>query len=181
MTLCPNCGGTLAANPDRCSSCGYRPELAREYLWRYAGGGAIVVAGFAAGAAGVWIEGAGPGHWSRAHPGLFPLAPCPPGFEWLALVVAGIALTGSGLALTRARNSAWVLLAAALAGEAAWAIRVLAAARGAPSAAWAATGALSLEVLLLVLLARIRLAIRRAPRTEFSVRQGAGRNPESPP
>jgi hypothetical protein len=166
MLHCPNCSAPVNAEPISCPLCGYRSELAGEYLWIYLGGSAFLLLGFLLGVTGVAIEGAGPEHWSSPYRGWFPFAPWPESYHWLGVLIAGIALTVGGLGITRRWRSAWIFLVALTAYEAALALL-------------AALGPVSRETLgarpmiffvlattLVLLLLRVGLAFRRTPRRD---------------
>ena len=165
MLHCPNCNAPVDSEPVRCRRCGYRSEMAREYLWLYLGGGAITLLGFAHGVAGVLAEGAGPDHWSRGYRGWFPLEPWPAEHHWLGFLVVGIALTLCGLGITRRRREAWLCALFVGMYQMIWTVAHVVGAnleqgRGVADALRIAL-ALALEGLLLLLSARIALALRR--------------------
>jgi hypothetical protein len=145
--------------------CGYRSEEGGEYAWIYLGGGAILLAGFLAGAAGVLAEGAGPGHWSRVWAPWFPLVPWPESHHWLAFLVVGIGLTVGGLGITRRRRAAWAFTLILILYELALAARAAVSpeAAGGPPPRGAALFVLVASALLGALTARIGLALHRTP------------------
>jgi hypothetical protein len=176
---CPNCGQPVDATPVHCPLCGYQSKLWQEYFWLYAGGGAVVLAGIALGAIGVWVEGSSPGHWSETLRGWFPLGPWPGSHHWLAFVVEGIVLTIAGLGLTRRKRSAAVLLLGISAWEAAWTIRRLASGDAELGSSLPAALLLTVECVLLALGLRLVVALWRTPaRDATALQRGAARRGE---
>jgi hypothetical protein len=175
---CPNCGAPAEGPPVSCRLCGYRSEIAPEYLWLYGGGGCITLLGFALGAAGVASEGARPGHWSERCQGWFPLWPWPASYHWLSLLVAGIAFTLIGLGITRRRRVAWLALLCLCGYQAVLAALALAGLRGGPGVRGVAVLVLLAEILLLALAARLGFAFRRTPPRDIVRLQKALRGEE---
>src|SRR5690606_24256873 len=158
----PNCSAEVRHDVAECPRCGYRPELAREYFWLYAGGLVVIAGGFALGILSLIIGNPGPDHWSRPLEGWFPLAPLG-GQRWIAFLSAGVLFTLAGLGLTRHRWSAWWLLVLLLVWELGWTARKLITGEpGEPNFALAAA-LLATELLGLALAARLALALRRTP------------------
>ena len=168
VQTCPICNSSVDSAPIACSVCGYRSDLAREYLWLYAGGIVFAGIGFLLGILGVFSEGRSPQHWTSITAGWFPLWPWPAGYHWLAFLVAGIVFTVGGLGLTRHRRFAWVGLAVFLFYEFGL---VLAAGSGiltAPEAGhlpWVLAG---VAATLFALLLRVGIALYRTPRRDVS-------------
>ncbi len=159
---CPNCN-TPADSDFPCRVCGYAPELAREFLWLYLGGVALCTTGFAIGAFGVFIEGSGPDHWSRALIGWYPLAPWPSGHHWLSFLVVGILLTMSGLAITRRRKGGWLTALLLTLYQVAWIGAALAGAVSTEASGTKPIVPMAIHSSLLLLLVRIGAALRRTP------------------
>ena len=180
MLLCPNCGSPVDSAPVRCARCGYRSEMAGEYFWLYAGGCIVILAGFLLGALGIAIEGAPPGHWSRTFDGWFPIAPWPSSHRFLAYLVLGVALTGCGLGITRRKPAAWLALLAIALYELAMTVPMLPPLRGEHGGSRWVVVVLGGEILLLLLAARMGIALRRTPRA-FCHRHSAAGHRESPP
>lgn len=171
MPPCPNC--SLAAEEEilACPRCGYRPELAREYLWIYLGGCGVVFLGFVVGAVGIACEGVGPRHWSHVFHGWYPLFPWPANYTWLGFLLVGIVLTGCGLGITRQKRPACIGLAGLGAYESTLSGLALVGVLENSAAATAAAMTLVIAIALTLLACRLGLAFRRTPARNFSVRQ----------
>jgi len=160
---CPNCSGTVERQPIACDACGYRSDMAPEYLWLYAFGGVVLLVGLAIGIAGVAIQDSAPGAASEALEGWFPLGPWPRDAHWLAVLVDGIALTLVGMGLTRRFRSAFWCGLALVAFELVFTGRKWLLGAPPPSAPALAGSLLAVEVVFLVVLLRVGLALHRTP------------------
>ncbi len=160
---CPNCSGTVERQPIVCDACGYRSDMASEYLWLYAVGGFVLLLGMATGVAGVMIQGNARGAASGALEGWFPLGPWPRDFHWLAVLVAGILLTLVGMGLTRRFRSAYWAGLVLVVFEIVFTGRKLVAEAPPPQAPALAGTLLAVEVVFLAVLVRVGIALRRTP------------------
>ena len=168
---CPNCGEPVESEPVHCPVCGYQSHMAREFLWLYAGGGALGLVGIAVGITGVVVEGSGPAGWSRALAGWFPLGPWPAAWHWLAMIVAGIVLSMIGLGLTRrSRPAAWSLFALVT-----WEFIWVGCELFTETPLAAVVSVLLWESLLATLAARFVVALRRTPRRDAGLLQESAR------
>lgn len=176
---CPNCSAVISRVPARCDRCGYRPELAIEYLWIYGGGCAVILLGLVIGALGIATEGVGPNHWSRIFHGWYPFAPWPRDYNWIGFLGLGIAFTGCGLGITRQKRPAFFALATlSLYLTCLSALASLGVLANLHSRAPAFI-MLGLDGVLLGFIFRLGLAFLRAPARNFSIRQEPQEHPES--
>jgi hypothetical protein len=170
-SFCPNCGEPSESEPIHCPLCGYQSHMARDFLWLYAGGGALGLVGIALGITGVVVEGAGPTDWSRALAGWFPLGPWPAAWHWLAMLVAGIVLSLIGLGLTRRSRPAWWWFFALVTWELVWTCREF----FTETPISTVISVLLWESLLAALVTRFAMALRRTPRRDVERLQDSAR------
>ena len=168
MVHCPNCGAETpapagSASPEPCPACGYSGRNAREYFWLYGAGAAVILLGFALGAAGVLLQGVPPDHASRGLGGRYPIPLWPGEWHWLAFLVAGILYTLSGMGITRRRWAGLAAFAGTAAIGAAGAILAMAGASGADGVTGTAAMLLAAHAVLLAGAARLWLSFRRTP------------------
>ncbi|MCZ6795323.1 MAG: hypothetical protein O7J95_17090 [Planctomycetota bacterium] len=163
---CPNCSQEVEYRPIRCPRCGYRTELAREYLWLYVAGGVFVLGGFVFGALSVFVVDTARDHWSRQLLGWYPLGPWALTVHWLAFLGQGIVWTLGGLGITRHRWGALGLLAATAVWNISWACREVLVAEPGESRSLSAPLLLVAELAVLLVSARLAVALARTPRRD---------------
>lgn len=96
------------------------------------------------------------------------VAPLATNHRWIAFLIEGILLTLAGLGITRHRWSSWFLLVLLCLWELGWTLRKLVTGEpGAPAPALA-SALLALEVLGLILAARLAVALRRTPERDVA-------------
>ena len=166
-THCPNCGHPVEKQPISCSVCGYRSESSREYFWLYLGGPLLFLLGIASGVVGILSASAGPEHWSRVCADWFPLGTLPANWNWFAFLLLGIVLTLVGMGFTRHFKSSFYAGIVLFCWQIFCTGKKLLSDNHENTSSFIVLFVLSREVLLLLLVMRMRLALKRTPEREI--------------